>query len=89
MTLQKSSAVHIQALYPADGILPGCSSKPRLLVINLASVRGGQLANSPTAQSLDRYALSGDKLEILIKPFESNLIITGLFTFKDDSKRDN
>ncbi len=46
--------MHIQALVPADGILPGSSSKLRLLVINLASVTGGQLVNSPTAQSLGR-----------------------------------
>jgi hypothetical protein len=32
----------------------GQCSKLRLLVINLASVPGGQLVNSPTAQSLDR-----------------------------------
>jgi hypothetical protein len=54
MTLKQSSAVHIQALVSADGILPGRSSKLQLLVINLASVPGGQLANSPTAQSLER-----------------------------------
>ncbi|MEQ1798653.1 MAG: hypothetical protein ABL872_11925 [Lacibacter sp.] len=54
MTLQQSSSVHIQALYSADGILPGCSSKHRLLVINLASVPGRQMVNSPTAQSLER-----------------------------------
>ena len=54
MTLKQSSAVHIQALVSADGILPGSSSKLRLLVINLASVPGGQLVNSPTAQSLER-----------------------------------
>jgi hypothetical protein len=54
MTLKQSSAVHIQALYSADVILPGSSSKLRLLVINLASVPGGQLVNSPTAQSLER-----------------------------------
>ena len=46
--------MHIQALVSADGILPGSSSKLRLLVINLASVPGGQLVNSPTAQSLER-----------------------------------
>jgi len=51
MTLQQSSAVHIQALVSADGILPGSSSKLRLLVINLASVPGRQLVNSPTAQA--------------------------------------
>jgi len=55
MTLKQSSAVHIQALVSADVILPGSSSKLRLLVINLASVPGGQLVNSPTAQSLERY----------------------------------
>jgi hypothetical protein len=55
MTLQQSSAVHIQALVSADLILPGSSSKLRLLVINLASVPGGQLVNSPTAQSPERY----------------------------------
>ncbi len=49
----QSSAVNIQALYPADVILPGSSSKLRLLVINLASVPG-QLVNSPTAQRLER-----------------------------------
>ena len=54
-TLKQSSAVHIQALYSADVILLGISSKLRLLVINLASVPGGQLVNSPTAQSLERY----------------------------------
>ena len=55
-TLKQSSAVHIQALYPADVILPGSSSKLRLLVINLASGPGRQLVNSPTAQSLERWA---------------------------------
>jgi hypothetical protein len=54
MTLKQSSAVHIPASYSADVILPGSSSKLRLLVINLASVPGGQLVNSPTAQSLER-----------------------------------
>ena len=54
MTLKQSSAVHIQALYSADVILLGSSSKLRLLVINLASVPGGQLVNSPTAQRLER-----------------------------------
>jgi len=54
MTFKQSTAVHIQALVSADGILPGISSKLRLLVINLASVPGGQLVNSPTAQSLER-----------------------------------
>ena len=53
-TLKQSSAVHIQALVSADGILLGSSSKLRLLVINLASVPGGQLVNSPTAAILDR-----------------------------------
>ena len=53
----QDGSVHIQALYPADGILPGSSSKLRHLVINLASVPGGQLVNSPTAQSLKRWWL--------------------------------
>ena len=57
LTEEQSSAVHIQALVPADGILPGSNSKLRLLVINLASVPGGQLVNSPTAQSLKRCLL--------------------------------
>jgi hypothetical protein len=52
--LQQSAAVHIQALYPADGILPVISSKLQLLFINLASVPGGQLVNSPTAAILER-----------------------------------
>jgi hypothetical protein len=55
MTLKQSPAMHIQASYSADVILPGSSSKLRLLVINLASVPGGQLVNSPTAQSLERW----------------------------------
>ena len=54
-TVKQSSAVHIQALVSADVILLGSSSKLRLLVINLSSVPGGQLVNSPTAQSLERY----------------------------------
>ena len=54
MTLKQSSAVHIQVLVSADVILLGISSKLQLLIINLASVPGGQLVNSPTAQSLDR-----------------------------------
>jgi hypothetical protein len=54
--LKQSSAVHIQALVSAEVILLGSSSKLRLLVINLASVPGGQLVNSPTAQSPARVA---------------------------------
>jgi len=53
---KQSSAVHIQALVSADVILPGSSSKLRLLVINLASVTGRQLVNAPTAQSPERCA---------------------------------
>jgi hypothetical protein len=49
-TLKQSSAVHIQALVSADVILLGSSSKHRLLAINLASVPGRQLVNSPTAK---------------------------------------
>ena len=44
----------------ADVILPGSSSKLRLLVINLASVPGGQFVNSPTAQSLERWQQNFD-----------------------------
>jgi hypothetical protein len=55
MKLKQSSAVHIQALVSADGILLGSSSKLQLLFINLAPVPGRQLVNSPTAQSLERY----------------------------------
>jgi hypothetical protein len=65
MTLKQSSAVHIQALISADGILPGSSSKPRLLVINLASVPGGQLVNSPTAQSPERCVQSKTQLQMV------------------------
>jgi len=46
--------VHIQALVSADGILPVISLKLQLLFINLASVPGGQLVNSPTAAILER-----------------------------------
>ena len=53
-TLKQSSTVRIQALVSADVILLSSSSKLRLLVINLVSVPGGQLVNSPTAQSLER-----------------------------------
>jgi len=56
MTLKQSSAVHIQALYSADAILLGSSSKLRLLVINLASVPGrSAVGQFPTAQSLERW----------------------------------
>jgi hypothetical protein len=54
LTLKQSSAVHIQALVSADVILPVISSKLQLLFINLASVPGGQLVNSPTAAILGR-----------------------------------
>jgi hypothetical protein len=55
MTLKQSSSVHNQALVSADELLLGSSSYLQLLTINLASVPGGQLVNSPTAQSLERY----------------------------------
>jgi hypothetical protein len=64
MTLKQSSAVHIQALVSADGILLGSSSKLRLLVINLASVPGGQLVNSPTAQSLARCGVTLNSIRL-------------------------
>jgi len=54
-TEEQSAAVHIQSLVSADGILPGSSSKLQLLVINLASVLGRQLVNSPTAAILERW----------------------------------
>ncbi|MBL0202170.1 MAG: hypothetical protein IPP81_19040 [Chitinophagaceae bacterium] len=55
MTLQQSSAVHIQALVSADGILPGFVGQLRLLVINLASAPSGQLVNSPTTKATARW----------------------------------
>jgi len=54
LTEEQSSAVHIQALVSADGILLGISSKLELLLINLASVPGRQLVNSTTAAILER-----------------------------------
>jgi len=54
LTEEQSAAVHIQALVSADGILPVISSKLQLFFINLASVPGGQLVNSPTAAILER-----------------------------------
>ena len=79
MTLKQSSAVHIQALVSADGILLGSSSKLRLLVINLASVPGGQLVNSPTAQSLERCLrpLVPDKRKCRINNFRFLWITQG------------
>jgi hypothetical protein len=50
----QDGSVHIQTLVSADGILPVISSKLQLLFINLASVPGGQLVNSPTAAILER-----------------------------------
>jgi hypothetical protein len=58
--LKQSSAVHIQASYSVDGILPGGSSKHRLLVINLASVPGGQLDNTPTQKPLPLPVIAFD-----------------------------
>ena len=64
--------MHIQALVSADVILPGSSSKLRLLVINLASVPGGQLVNSPTAQSLERWVqLINSMIRLFISLFIS------------------
>jgi hypothetical protein len=77
LTSKQSSVVHIQALVSADGILLGNISKLRLLVINLASVPGRQLVNSPTAQSLERYVpyadilkITADKVQIFQKNFD-------------------
>jgi len=55
LTEEQSAAVQIQALVSADGILPVIISKLQLLFINLASVPGGQLVNSPTAAILERW----------------------------------
>jgi hypothetical protein len=46
--------MHVQSAYPADGMLLISSCYLQFLVGNLASVPGGQLVNSPTAQSLGR-----------------------------------
>jgi len=54
LTEEQSIAVHIQALVSADGILPVISFYHQHLIINLASVPGGQLVNSPTAAILER-----------------------------------
>jgi len=54
LTEEQSTAVHIQALVSADGSLLFIISKHQHLIINLASVPGGQLANSPTAAILNR-----------------------------------
>jgi len=63
-TEKQSAAVHIQAFYPADGILPVISLKLQLLFINLASVPGRQLVNSPTAAILN--VVSHFKLILLV-----------------------
>jgi hypothetical protein len=47
--------MHIQALYPADGILTGSSSKHRILVINLASVPADSWPIPQLPQSPGRY----------------------------------
>ena len=57
MTLKQSSAVHIPALHSADGILLSISNNNELFIINLASVPGRQLVNSPTAQSPERQTV--------------------------------
>jgi len=46
--------MQVQSAYPADGMLLISSFYLQFLVSNLASVPGGQLVNSPTAQSLGR-----------------------------------
>jgi hypothetical protein len=50
----QSAVMQVQSAYPADGILLNSSFYLHFLVMNLASVPGGQLVNSPTAQSLGR-----------------------------------
>lgn len=52
-TLKQSSAVHIQALFSADVILLGSSSKLRHLVINLDLVSGGRLVISHPHKALN------------------------------------
>ncbi len=64
------------ALVSADGILPGTSFKLRLLVINLASVPGGQLVNSPIAQSL-RRCVQLVRTPYIIKMANNRLYIIG------------
>ena len=86
MTLKQSSAVHIQALVSADGILPVSSSKLRLLVINLASVPGGQLVNSPTAQSLARCAKFQTSISLPMKIIEKAKILLEEYKFEELSK---
>ncbi len=60
-TEEQSSAVHIQAVVSADGIVLVISCKLQLLFINLASVPVGQLVNSPPAAILERYMTHPDK----------------------------
>ena len=67
MTLKQSSAMHIQALVSADGILPGISCKLQLLFINLASVPGGQLVNSPTDTKPRTLVASTKEINIISK----------------------
>jgi len=80
LTLQQSSAVHIQALVSADGILLVISSLHQLLIINLASVPGGQLVNSPTAQSLVRYVQADDQHIMTTEKANRFLIILFILT---------
>lgn len=55
LTEDQSAVMQVQSAYPADGMLLISSFYLQFLVSNLASVPGGQLVNSPTAQSLKRY----------------------------------
>jgi hypothetical protein len=57
LTEDQSAVMLVQPVYPADGMLLISSFYLQFLVSNLASVPGGQLVNSPTAQSLGRCAL--------------------------------
>jgi hypothetical protein len=54
LTEDQSAVMQVQSAYPADGILLISSFYLQFLVSNLASVPGGQLVNSPAAQSLGR-----------------------------------
>ncbi len=62
LTLKQSAAVHVPALYSADGILLSLSNNNEHFIINLAAVTGRQLVNSQTAQSLERCTIGLQKI---------------------------
>ena len=55
----------------------GSSFKLRLLVINLASIPGRQLVNSPTAQSLKRKVQARFRLKLWLSFFGFRLLNVG------------